>query len=75
MKCNIGEENTIKLTILLDNNTIIDRYFLAEPGLSFYIEADGQKILFDVGYSNAYLVNAQKTKIDLYARRKGFMIL
>jgi len=65
VKYNIKEENKIKLTILIDNNTIIDRYFLAEPGLSFYIEEDDKKILFDVGYSNAFLINAQKMRINL----------
>ena len=28
----------MQLTVLVDNNTIIDRYFLAEPALSFLIE-------------------------------------
>lgn len=55
----------MKLTVLLDNNTLIDRYFLGEPGVSYFIEADGKKILFDVGYSNAFLLNAQKLSIDL----------
>ena len=39
----------MKLTVLMDNNTLIDRYFLAEPGVSYLIEVDGKKILFDVG--------------------------
>ena len=28
----------MNLTILVDNNTLIDEYFLAEPGVSYYIE-------------------------------------
>jgi 7,8-dihydropterin-6-yl-methyl-4-(beta-D-ribofuranosyl)aminobenzene 5'-phosphate synthase len=40
----------MKLTVLVDNNTIIDHYFIAEPALSFFIENDGKKILFDAGY-------------------------
>ncbi len=55
----------MKLTVLIDNNTLIDRYFLGEPGLSFYIEENNKKILFDVGYSNAFLINAQKMNIPL----------
>jgi len=55
----------MKLTILVDNNSIIDRYFLAEPGLSLYIEVDNKKILFDLGYSNAFLVNSHKAHINL----------
>lgn len=27
----------MRLTVLVDNNTLIDRYFRAEPGLSFLI--------------------------------------
>lgn len=26
----------MKLTVLVDNNTLIDRYFIAEPGVSYY---------------------------------------
>ena len=55
----------MKLTVLLDNNTFIDRYFLGEPGVSYFIEADGKKILFDVGYSDAFIRNAQKMNKNL----------
>jgi 7,8-dihydropterin-6-yl-methyl-4-(beta-D-ribofuranosyl)aminobenzene 5'-phosphate synthase len=55
----------MKLTVLVDNNTLIDRYFLGEPAVSYLIEAEGQKILFDVGYSDAFIVNARKLSIDL----------
>jgi 7,8-dihydropterin-6-yl-methyl-4-(beta-D-ribofuranosyl)aminobenzene 5'-phosphate synthase len=55
----------MKLTVLLDNNTLIDRYFLGEPGVSCYIQCDGKKILFDCGYSDAFLINARKMGIDL----------
>ena len=56
----------MKLTILVDNTTIIDRYFLGEPGVSFFIEEAGKSILFDVGYSDIFIRNAQKLGIDLY---------
>jgi 7,8-dihydropterin-6-yl-methyl-4-(beta-D-ribofuranosyl)aminobenzene 5'-phosphate synthase len=57
-----GEE--MKVTILTDNNTIIDRYFIGEPGFSAYIEDGNNKILFDLGFSDVFLRNAQKMKID-----------
>jgi len=55
----------MKLHVLVDNNTLIDRYFIGEPGLSFLIEAQGEKILFDTGYSDAFMINAKKMNIDL----------
>ena len=55
----------LKLTVLVDNNTLIDRYLLAEPGLSLLIEADGVRVLFDVGYSEIFLKNAQKLGLDM----------
>ena len=56
----------MKLTVLVDNNTLIDRYFLAEPGLSLFIEDGGQKILFDCGYSDIFLANARKMGLTLH---------
>lgn len=55
----------MKLTVLVDNNTLIDRYLVAEPGVSYFIEIDGKKILFDTGYSSIFLSNATKMGIDL----------
>jgi 7,8-dihydropterin-6-yl-methyl-4-(beta-D-ribofuranosyl)aminobenzene 5'-phosphate synthase len=55
----------MKVTILTDNNTIIDRYFLGEPAFSAYIEDENCKLLFDTGYSDVFLKNAQKMNIDL----------
>lgn len=55
----------MKITVLIDNNTLIDRYFIGEPGVSYFIEADGIKVLFDVGYSDAFIKNAGKLSIDL----------
>lgn len=39
----------LTLTVLIDNATLTDRYFTAEPGLSFHIETVRKKILFDKG--------------------------
>ena len=55
----------MKLTVLVDNNTIIDRYFLAEPGLSFFIQDEDKTVLFDTGYSGIFLDNAHKMGLDL----------
>ena len=55
----------MKLSVLVDNNTFIDRYFYGEPGLSFYIEDGNSKILFDAGYSSIFIENARKMEIDL----------
>jgi 7,8-dihydropterin-6-yl-methyl-4-(beta-D-ribofuranosyl)aminobenzene 5'-phosphate synthase len=55
----------MKLTVLVDNNTLIDRYFYGEPGLSYFIQDEGKRILFDVGYSDVFVKNAQKMNINL----------
>ena len=55
----------LSITVLTDNNTIIDRYFLGEPGLSLWIECDGKKFLFDTGYSDVFIRNAALMGIDL----------
>lgn len=55
----------MKLNVLVDNNTYIDQYYLGEPAVSYYIEDQGTKILFDAGYSDAFLSNAKKMQIDL----------
>lgn len=63
----------MKLTVLIDNNTLIDRYFLGEPGVSYLIQNDNKQILFDVGYSNAFIINAQKLNLNLL--QNDFVIL
>lgn len=57
----------MKLTVLVDNNTIIDRYFYAEPGVSYWIECADGRYLFDTGYSDLFLRNAIKMGINLLA--------
>lgn len=53
----------MKLSILTDNHA--GGHFLAEHGLSYLVEHDGKKILFDTGHSDVFLKNAQKLGIDL----------
>jgi len=55
----------MKLNVLVDNNTLIDRYFLGEPAVSYFIENNGDRILFDAGYSDIFIKNAIKMGIDL----------
>lgn len=55
----------MKLTVLVDNNTYIDEYYFGEPAVSYYIEAEDKCILFDAGYSDIFLKNAQKMGIAL----------
>jgi 7,8-dihydropterin-6-yl-methyl-4-(beta-D-ribofuranosyl)aminobenzene 5'-phosphate synthase len=63
----------LSLTILVDNNTLTDRYFTGEPGLSFLLETATKKILFDTGYSDLFLANAEKMGIDL--RELDFVVI
>ncbi|HKJ80028.1 MAG TPA: MBL fold metallo-hydrolase, partial [Prolixibacteraceae bacterium] len=53
----------MKISILTDNNA--GRNFQAEHGLSYLIEIDGEKILFDTGHSDVYLNNAKKLRINI----------
>lgn len=55
----------MKLVILVDNNTLIDQYYFGEPAVSYYIETEGKKILFDAGYSDVFIQNAARMGIDL----------
>ncbi len=48
----------LSLTVLVDNNTLTDRYFTGEPGLSILLGADGKRVLFDTGYSDVLIRNA-----------------
>ncbi|MCI8285296.1 MAG: MBL fold metallo-hydrolase [Firmicutes bacterium] len=55
----------MKLKVLVDNNTYIDQYFYGEPAAAYYIEAESARILFDTGYSDILLKNAEKMNINL----------
>ena len=55
----------MKLHVLVDNNTFIDMYYLGEPAVSYYIEDEDSKILFDTGYSDIFIRNANKMNLDL----------
>lgn len=55
----------MRLTVLVDNTTIIDSYFQGEPAVSYFIECEGKRVLFDTGYSDLFLKNANKMNLDL----------
>lgn len=57
--------NVMKLTVLIDNNTLTGSQYYGEPGLSYYIEDNDTKILFDTGYSDIFLHNSLKMNISL----------
>ena len=53
----------MKITVLTEN--VAGGKLLAEHGLSYLIEIDGEKILFDTGHSNVFLKNAKLLDIDI----------
>jgi 7,8-dihydropterin-6-yl-methyl-4-(beta-D-ribofuranosyl)aminobenzene 5'-phosphate synthase len=55
----------LELSVLVDNNTLIDRYFHGEPGVSYHLRDGGTKVLFDAGYSDTFIRNAEKMGIHL----------
>lgn len=57
----------MKLTLLVENNSLFCKFFIAEHGFSAFIEDDGKKILYDTGYSDAFIKNAEKMGFDLTA--------
>lgn len=57
----------MKLTLLTDNHTYIDQYYLGEPAFSCWIEAEGQTFLFDTGYSDVFARNAEKMGLSVSA--------
>lgn len=55
----------MQLTVLVDNNTLIDKYLTAEPGVCYHLRIDGKSFLFDTGYSDVFLSNAAILGINL----------
>ena len=56
--------DNVHINVIVDNTTS-HAGFVAEHGLSLWIEYQGKKILFDTGQSNAVISNAKKLGIDL----------
>ncbi len=55
----------LRITTLVENSLGEHLALKNEHGLSFYIEKDSHKILFDTGQSDAFMYNATQLKIDL----------
>lgn len=53
----------VTVRVLVDNEAMAP--FEAEYGLSFWIEADGRRILFDTGQGKTLLQNARRANVDL----------
>ncbi|EOC99741.1 MBL fold metallo-hydrolase [Caldisalinibacter kiritimatiensis] len=53
----------VRLTVLVDNNTLCT--LKGEWGLSYFIEDEDKKILFDTGYSDLFIKNAEKLDINI----------
>ena len=55
----------LKITTLIEDTMGEHLALKNEHGISFYIEKDGHKILFDTGQSGTFLENAEQLQIDL----------
>ncbi len=53
----------MKITVLTDNHA--GSGFLAEHGLSFLVESNGEKILFDTGATDVFMQNARRLNINI----------
>ncbi|MEA3316645.1 MAG: MBL fold metallo-hydrolase, partial [Bacteroidota bacterium] len=53
----------MELTVLSEN--VAGGNYFAEHGLSYFIEYDNQKILFDTGHSDVFLKNAKLLNINI----------
>lgn len=55
----------MKITVLVENNTKVRYYFRGESAFSLLVEEGNTKILFDAGYTDAYLRNALQMGLQL----------
>lgn len=55
----------VKIVTLIENGEGEHHALKAEHGISFHIEKDGHRLLFDTGQSGAFIANAKKLNIDL----------
>lgn len=63
----------MKVTLLLENNSLFCQYLNAEHGFSAWIEDEDIKVLFDFGFSDKFIDNARTLGIDL--RTVDYVIL
>lgn len=63
----------MKVTLLLENNSLFGKYLNAEHGFSAWIEDEDIKVLFDFGFSDKFIQNAEALGIDL--RTADYVVL
>jgi len=63
----------MKITLLMENNSLFCKYHCAEHGFSAWIEDEDVKVLFDFGFSDKFIKNAEDLGIDL--RTADYIIL
>jgi 7,8-dihydropterin-6-yl-methyl-4-(beta-D-ribofuranosyl)aminobenzene 5'-phosphate synthase len=63
----------LKVTLLLENNSLFCKYLNAEHGFSAWIEDEDIKVLYDFGYSDKFIKNAEALGIDL--RQADYVVL
>ncbi len=63
----------MKVTLLLENNSLFGMYLNAEHGFSAWVEDEDIKVLFDFGFSDNFIKNAEALDIDL--RTADYVIL
>ncbi len=63
----------MKVTLLVENNSLFNRFLNAEHGYSAWIEDEGVKVLYDTGYSDKFIRNAEDLGIDL--RQADYVII
>lgn len=55
----------VKITTLIENSPGEHLALKTEHGISFFIEKDGHKLLFDTGQSGTFIENAEQLQVDL----------
>lgn len=63
----------MKVTLLLENTSLFGKYYNAEHGYSAWIEDDDIKVLYDCGFSDKFIKNAEAMGIDL--RTADYVVL
>ncbi|SHI83122.1 7,8-dihydropterin-6-yl-methyl-4-(beta-D-ribofuranosyl)aminobenzene 5'-phosphate synthase [Dethiosulfatibacter aminovorans DSM 17477] len=64
----------MKITTIIENSKPVDSNLECEHGLSFFVEYDGKKIIFDTGKDgNNFLENAEKLGLDI--KNADYMVL
>ena len=69
----IDQEKIMKVTLLVENNSLFCVYLSAEHGYSAWIEDGQTKVLYDCGFSDKFIKNAEDLGIDL--RTADYVVL